>query len=265
MLNVNEVRNLENSWKKYKRKKYLLYLSIFGIFVVIALFFILFFYKFNVMDKNLIIKNDYNISNKHYLILNNKQNKKKSHVALIKEKNIMFNKKNKKINHDNNLKVLSLNTNFLNHIYTNKNISKKNDISKKIIKNKTTKIKNKNIIKPPRDKNITKKQTILISSKKLNRIDYYKEKYFDSGKIIYANLIAQIFYDKAKYKESLKWAIIANDIDSSNEESWILFAKDKVKIGQKQDAINALEAYLKFNKSKKLSLLLSNIKNGVIK
>jgi len=105
----------------------------------------------------------------------------------------------------------------------------------------------------------------LISSKKLNRIDYYKEKYFDSGKIIYANLIAQIFYDKAKYKESLKWAIIANDIDSSNEESWILFAKDKVKIGQKQDAINALEAYLKFNKSKKLSLLLSNIKNGVIK
>ncbi len=261
MLNVNEIRNLENSWKRYKRKKYFLYLFVFGIFIAIIFFCFSLFYGFHIINKN-----NHNFSNKHYLASRkNKQNKKKSYIGSIKEKDIAIEKK-KKISHDNDLKVLSLNTNFLNHIYANnKNIPKKNKIFKKIIKNKTIKTKSKNIIKPSIDKHISKKQIILISSQKLDRIDYYKEKYFNTGKIIYANLISQIFYNEAKYKKSLKWAIIANNIDSLNEESWILFAKDKVKIGQKQDAINALESYLKLNKSKKLSLLLSNIKNGVMK
>ena len=259
MLNVNEIRNLENSWKKYKRKKYLLYLPIFGIFIAIILFYFLFFYKFHVINKN-----NCNFSNKHCLISDN--NKQNSDISLKKEKNITI-KKRKKINYNNDFKVLSLNTKFLNHIYANKNknIPKKNKISKKIIENKTIKTKSNNITKPTTDKHISKKQIILISSQKLDRIDYYKEKYFNSGKIVYANLISQIFYNEAKYKKSLKWAIIANNIDSLNEKSWILFAKSKVKIGQKQDAINALEAYLRFNKSKKISLLLSNIKNGVMK
>ncbi len=258
MLNVNEIRNLENSWKKYKRKKYLLYLCIFGIFMAIVLFCFLLFYEFYT------VKSNHNSSNRNYLILN--KNKKKNNINPIKEKNVII-EKNKKIRHNNDLKVLSLNTNFLNHIYTNenKNIPKKNKISKKTIKNKIIKTKSNNTIQPTIAKHNPKKQIILISSQKLDKIDYYKEKYFNSGKIIYANLISQIFYNEAKYKKSLKWAIIANNIDSLNEESWILFAKDKVKIGQKQDAIKALEAYLRLNKSKKLSLLLSNIKNGVVK
>ena len=55
---------------------------------------------------------------------------------------------------------------------------------------------------------------------------------------------------------------IANNIDTENEKSWILFAKSKVKLGQKNDAILALKTYLKSNKSQSIQSLLNQIMVG---
>ena len=45
------------------------------------------------------------------------------------------------------------------------------------------------------------------------------------------------------YKNSEKWALIANELDSNNEESWIIFAKSKYNLKQKDDAISVLKIY----------------------
>jgi hypothetical protein len=166
--------------------------------------------------------------------------------------------------------------NFLNHIYrkkTDKNRSKtilKPNISqnkKPVYKNINTE-SNKSKMKNALTKKNTpkpKKPKIIISSKKIDKIKYLKERYNESGKAIYAIMISKEYYRKKMYKESLVWAATANGIDSSNEDSWIMFAKNKVKLNQKNDAINALKAYLKVNSSKKIKILLTNITNGVFR
>ena len=37
--------------------------------------------------------------------------------------------------------------------------------------------------------------------------------------------------------------MIANELDSNNEESWIIFAKSKYNLKQKDDAISVLKIY----------------------
>jgi len=58
-----------------------------------------------------------------------------------------------------------------------------------------------------------------------------------------AVLIARRYYDIKDYKNSEKWALIANELDSNNEESWIIFAKSKYNLKQKDDAISVLKIY----------------------
>ena len=72
-------------------------------------------------------------------------------------------------------------------------------------------------------------------------------------------MISEKFLEQKKYKKALKWALISNEIDDKNENSWILFAKSKMKMGKKQDAINALNAYLKNNHSTNVKNLLDDI------
>jgi hypothetical protein len=55
---------------------------------------------------------------------------------------------------------------------------------------------------------------------------------------------------------------MANQSDPENEKSWIWFAKSKVKLGEKEDAITALKAYLKHNKSRAAQTLLNQINLG---
>ena len=74
-------------------------------------------------------------------------------------------------------------------------------------------------------------------------------------------LAEEYYYDK-KYNETLKWALTANDIDAQNTKSWYWFAKSKVKLNHKKDAVRALKAYLANNSSKRLSTLLRKIEFG---
>jgi predicted nucleotidyltransferase len=75
-------------------------------------------------------------------------------------------------------------------------------------------------------------------------------------------MLAEEYYTNKNYSESNKWALIANHIDADNEKSWLWFAKSKVKLGQKEDAIVALKAFLKNNKSQAAQTLLNKINLG---
>ncbi len=77
--------------------------------------------------------------------------------------------------------------------------------------------------------------------------------------------IAKKYYELGNYHKSYNYALITNQIDSTIEDSWIIFAKSLVKLGQKERAVKTLEAYIKTSSSNKAKILLDNIKLGKFK
>lgn len=124
-------------------------------------------------------------------------------------------------------------------------------------------IEAKNMLAPPLEDE-KPKGLIRIETQEVNSIAYLKDKFEKTQNIIFALMLSEEYYLNKNYGESNKWALIANGIDSDNEKSWVWFAKSKVKLGQKEDAIVALKAYLKNNKSKTIESLLSQINIGEI-
>ncbi len=265
MLDVFEIKNLEDRWKKYKRKKSIktfTFIFVSLTILMVSIYCVSLYIKKNISEnhknsalgikkENTKITKKLKISSKPIDNINSKNNTAKSNIVTEVDK-----KRKNKYN-IMNVDILHLDKKFLKEVYISNS-----DNNKTKIDNLPNKNRYKNIAKEEsREKN--QKRKIIISSKKIDKLKYFKEQYNKNQKAIYAILISKEYYKIRSYNKSLKWAIIANTIDSSNEESWILFAKDKVKLGQKNDAINALNAYLKVNSSRKIETLLSNIKNGV--
>jgi len=74
--------------------------------------------------------------------------------------------------------------------------------------------------------------------------------------------LANNYYNQGNYDKSVKWSLVCNNLNSNSEESWIIFAKSKAKLGKNRDAIKILEAYLKENNSEKGQLLLERLNSG---
>ena len=81
---------------------------------------------------------------------------------------------------------------------------------------------------------------IQISSEN-NEISMLKENFNKSKNPEIALKIARKCYQDKRYIDTIKWALSANNLDSSIEESWVMFAKAKYMLKQKDDALRALE------------------------
>jgi len=77
-----------------------------------------------------------------------------------------------------------------------------------------------------------------------------------------ALFLARYYYEKKQYKQSLKWSLETNKIDSNTEESWLLFAKAKAKLGERMEAIRILQTYYDRTGSPKARKLLGSIRRG---
>jgi len=133
----------------------------------------------------------------------------------------------------------------------------------KVVEKKSLNTKDKILISEYSDKkNVTAKKSIIITSQIIKPIGSIKKRFFKTNDISLALQISQKFYQEKKYKKALKWSLIANEIDNANEKTWILFAKSKVKLAKKEDAIKALEAYLKDHKSTNVKNLLDDIRRS---
>ncbi len=108
-----------------------------------------------------------------------------------------------------------------------------------------------------------KKVTIKVTSKKstdsvrdiASRFAFAKDK--DD-----ALFLARYYYDKKQYKQALKWALETNKLDSDIEESWLIFAKSKARLGQRIEAIRVLQAYYDRSGSARAKKLLGLIRRG---
>lgn len=107
------------------------------------------------------------------------------------------------------------------------------------------------------------KKKVFISSEEGHSISFIKKKFYATNNAIFSIKLAKHFYASEKYEQALKWALITNEIDAKSEESWVMFAQIKEKMGRRQDAINALTEYLKHENSVKVSKLLKNLRESV--
>ncbi|SFV53146.1 Transformation system protein [hydrothermal vent metagenome] len=92
-----------------------------------------------------------------------------------------------------------------------------------------------------------------------------KKKSFIASKSYEDSLaLAKAYYAKGQYLEAEKWALVTNNINSKLEEGWLIFAKAKVKMGDKDEAIEVLNVYVKKTDSPSAKKLLLDIENGKI-
>lgn len=104
------------------------------------------------------------------------------------------------------------------------------------------------------------KSSIDIVSKEIgNETDELKSRFDSTGNVRYAILLAQRYYDNKDYVNAEKWSYTANMIDKNIQESWIIFAKSKYKMGKKNDAIKVLEALNVKHPSKSIESLIVQI------
>ena len=104
------------------------------------------------------------------------------------------------------------------------------------------------------------KKRVFISSQNVGSLSFIKKKFYATNNIAFSLLLSEKFLKKSEYKKALKWALISNEIDENSEKSWILFAKAKMKLGKPQDALNALNIYLKNNNSVQVKKVLDDLK-----
>lgn len=89
-----------------------------------------------------------------------------------------------------------------------------------------------------------------------------EEKFYSTNDITYSLKLSESAYEKKDYNEAIKWALISNELDKDNIQSWILFAKATYKKGNKQDALIALENFDARISNAEVKAVIRQIKNG---
>ncbi|MFK5881864.1 MAG: hypothetical protein QM482_06585 [Sulfurospirillum sp.] len=295
MLSTKDIADLEKKYSRYilkKRFKSFLIALFFTLFASSATYYIFYFYKSKIQikkmqpiekiaEKNistLFLKKDQNTSLKKNSILASKQPiktaEKNTTVKVQKSEYISSDDLNKTVipkkknNTQENFvfRIRPSNTFVIDHSnrrsliffypFHDITVAKTNKKNDKIAKN--TK-KNATITDGEK-----KKPKINIEMKDIDSIKYLNNKFKRTHDIVFALMLCENYYQQKDYRNSLKWSIIANDIDSSSERSWIWFAKSKYRLHQKNDAVKALRSFLKTNSSENIKSLLRDIINGVL-
>jgi hypothetical protein len=223
-----DILELENNWKKYKkskRKPWYIF-SFIGI-----IFLLLLYYMFNVININNI--------NKYY-------GKIKSLVSV--ENNTVINE-NTFILYNPPLAKLDI-----------ENIEKKELLMKlPILDNQLLSTKS---IEVP---HIESNKKIFLDIVKTSSVSAYKDvekRFYNSHEIEDALFLAQSYYKKNNYTKAAFWALETNKLDNNIEDSIFIFVRSKVKLGQKNEGISILKAYIEKSNSIDAKNLLYKIENN---
>lgn len=259
MLRTDEYIDMENKWKDYKKKQ--LFKIIFTIVSIIIILLLVL-----AISRLLLFKNQNNTE-----VDINETNISKT----IEMKEINVTQNNNTSITNNNSKTDQTKKIVIDNTTEAKALSIKNSTTtvKKQSDNseKTKKVINKNIT-PPKSSDATTKveskpsNNIIIETKEMNNIDVLIARFEATRNIVFANIISEEYYDKKDYDNSLKWALIANDINSKDERSWVMFGKSKAKQGKDDEAIHALQVFISHSpNSNNAKNLLETLKNGSFK
>ena len=71
--------------------------------------------------------------------------------------------------------------------------------------------------------------------------------------------LATSYYEQNDYAKAFYWAIETNRITEDIEDSWIIMAKSKARMGDRNEALRILKAYIAKKDSKEASNLLERM------
>ncbi len=103
------------------------------------------------------------------------------------------------------------------------------------------------------------KSSLKSEKEKLSAFEKLKDEFAKTNDYKVALKISRLFYASKRYKKAIKWSMIANELNKKDDGSWILFAKAKLKLGDKKVAKMALKSYQKVYNSKRIKKLLNRI------
>lgn len=103
---------------------------------------------------------------------------------------------------------------------------------------------------------------IYMETKSADLTETLEEKYSRQPSYSTALSLSSEYYKIGDYQKALYWAISANNIDPKGDKSWVMFAKASYKLGKKNDAINALENFVRTSASDSAKAALNQIKNN---
>lgn len=89
-----------------------------------------------------------------------------------------------------------------------------------------------------------------------------EKRFYESRDAEDALFLARSYFSQGKYQKAEYWALQTNKVNNNIEESWLIFAKSKLKLGRKNEAIRTLTVYIQKTDSRQAKKLLEQIKNG---
>jgi tetratricopeptide (TPR) repeat protein len=99
-------------------------------------------------------------------------------------------------------------------------------------------------------------------SEMFDTLSIVEKRYNESKNYEDAIYLAEGYYEQKLYEKALKWALESNNLNSNSQDSWLIFAKSKARLGDWEAGEKILEAYLKENRSKEAENLLHLIETG---
>jgi len=229
-----DIKELEQQWKQYnnKRKRPLYIMGFLGLLIVSGSIF--------VVNKNFDF-NKINIDNfSNLLSVKNEQKSIETKPVIVKSKNdyllnnylkdMILLTKPKTVESTNSLTPLD-----------DEDLYIEKDISKPVI---------------------NKKKISIIKVSNNNAYRDVERRFRRTHNINDSIFLANMYYKRKNYKKAIYWSMQTNKLDKNIEESWLIFAKSKVKLGHKNEAIRVLKAYIKRSNSYEARKLLKKIINN---
>lgn len=238
-----DIKPLEEEWKKYKKKKrrpwFVLVFSVF--FILLASFTFLNYKEIDFLK--------FNDKSKADIVTNHP-------TAVLTDKVLTtFETKKPKVNE------VSQKTETKLMILTSENgsmeIVEDLPIAEDVKVIKETSVKIETVEKPRKKIHLN-----IIESTSVSAYKDVEKRFEQTSDTDDSLFLAKSYYSKRHYKKAEYWALQTNKVNGNIEESWLIFAKSKVKLGRKNEAINILMNYIKKSNSVEAQNLLNKIKKG---
>ena len=121
----------------------------------------------------------------------------------------------------------------------------------------------KNVIHVKKKPPMKKRKKIKLKIFETTSVSAYKDverRFKLSHDIDDALFLARGYYRHGNYKKAEYWALQANKVDNTVEESWLIFIKSKYNLGQKSEAKHILESYIRKSGSVAARKLMKKLK-----
>ena len=283
---MNNVRELERRWLRYKIKQYMPYtLLLVSLVIVGAVLYSLFSINKEENNKTLALHKQrsqatpQDTPSPHKIVVSKKPEKTAQAVqnkvpASKPSKEVLASQEKKSIKYplvslEKRTKPLEPSLDFLNKMKKNSVFPEEDKGEEPPLNthNQSLQYTTKQLQNEKKESSQQKAPQIMIKVKRTSKKELQEiiKRFKRNNNPRLGVFIARKYYNMGDYNKAYNYALLTNQIDSSLEDSWIIFAKSLVKLGQKKRAIKTLKVYIKTSHSNKAQLLLDNILRGKFK